>query len=59
MDKRVNLDMTIINVHGDFTDHPVVKDLPSNAGDTGLIPIWGTNFHMPCPGAVKLMLSSY
>lgn len=59
MDKRVNLDMTIINVHGDFTDRPVVKDLPSNAWDTGLIPIWGTKFHMPCPGAAKLMLSNY
>ena len=25
----------------DFSGGPVVKDLPSNAGDTGLIPGWG------------------
>ena len=24
--------------HGDFPDGPVVKNLPSNAGDAGLIP---------------------
>ena len=26
----------------DFPDGPVVKNLPSNAGDAGLIPGWGT-----------------
>ena len=26
----------------DFPGGPVVKNLPSNAGDTGLIPGWGT-----------------
>ena len=59
MDKRVNLDITIINIHGDFTGGRVVKNLPSNAGDTGLIPSWGTKFHMPYPGAAKLVLSNY
>ena len=28
---------------GDFPGGPVVKNLPCNAGDTGLIPGWGTN----------------
>ena len=27
---------------GDFPSCPVVKNPPSNAGDTGLIPGWGT-----------------
>ena len=27
---------------GDFPGGPVVKTLPSNAGDTGSIPSWGT-----------------
>ena len=27
---------------GDFPGGPVVKNLPSNAGDAGLIPVWGT-----------------
>ena len=27
---------------GDFPDGPVVKNLPSNPGDEGLIPGWGT-----------------
>ena len=26
----------------DFPGGPVVKNLPSNAGDTGFIPVWGT-----------------
>lgn len=44
---------------GTLLGGPVVKTLPSNAGDTGLIPSWGTKFLMPCPGAVKLVLSNY
>jgi len=31
---------------GDFTGGPVVKNLPANAEDTGLIPGQG-GFHMP------------
>ena len=27
---------------GNFPDGPVVKNSPSNAGDTGLVPGWGT-----------------
>ena len=29
---------------GDFPGGPVVKNLPSNAGDAGLITGWGTRF---------------
>jgi len=32
--------------YGDFPDGPVVKNLPANAGDVGLIPNLG-RFHMP------------
>ena len=31
----------------DFPGGPVVKTLPSDAGDVGLIPGRGTKFHMP------------
>ena len=34
----------------DFPGGPVVKNLPSNAGDEGLIPGQGTKIlHAPCP----------
>ena len=36
---------------GDFPDGPVVKNLPCNAGDAGLIPGWGTKI----PHATGLM----
>ena len=32
---------------GDFPGGPVVKNLPSNAGDAGAIPGRGTKIHMP------------
>ena len=28
-------------MHLDVPSDPVVKNLPTNAGDTGLIPVWG------------------
>ena len=31
----------------DTPDGPVVENLPSSAGDVGLIPGWGTKIHMP------------
>ena len=35
--------LLLINSEGwDFSDGPVVDNLPPNAGDTGLIPGWGT-----------------
>ena len=37
---------------GDFAGGPVVKNLPCNAGDTGLIPGQGTNTPT-CHGAAK------
>ena len=36
----------IYELLGDFTGGPVVKNLPANAEDTGLIPGQG-GFHMP------------
>ena len=41
------------NVGGDFPGGPVVKNLPSNAGDVGSIPGWGTKI----PHAVGQLLS--
>ena len=32
---------------GDFPGGPVVRNLPSNAEDTGSVPAWGTKSHMP------------
>ena len=32
----------LITICWDFPGHPVVKNLPSNAGDVGWIPGWGT-----------------
>ena len=32
---------------GDFTGGSVVRNLPSNAGDTGSVPGWGTKSHVP------------
>ena len=31
----------------DIPSGPVVENLPSNAGDVGLIPGWETKIHMP------------
>jgi len=31
----------------DLSGVPVVKNLPSNRGDVGSIPGWGTKIHMP------------
>ena len=43
--EKVSQCYTKVNVW-DFPDGPVVKNLPANAGDTGLIPGPG-RFHMP------------
>ena len=32
---------------GDFPGGPVVKNLPSSAGDTSLVPNWEIRSHMP------------
>ena len=46
---------------GDFPGGPVVKNLPSNAGDTGSIPGWGTKIPhtagqlSPCATTIELM----
>ena len=39
----------------DFPGGPVMKNLPSNAGDTSLVPDWEIRSHMPelRPGADK------
>ena len=37
-----NLQINIIKKKRDFPGGPVVKSLPCHAGDTGLIPGWGT-----------------
>ena len=34
--------ISIITLNGDFPGGPVVKNPPSNAGDVGSIPGWGT-----------------
>ena len=41
---------------GDFTGGPVVKNLPANAEDTGLIPGQGG---FTCQGATKPMSHNY
>ena len=38
--------MHLKNILRNFPDGPVVKELPANVGDTGLIPVPG-RFHMP------------
>ena len=46
----------------DFSGGPVVKNPPSNAGDAGSIPGWGTKIlHAtgqlsPCPTTIELVL---
>ena len=41
----------------DFPSGPVVKNLPCNAGDAGLIPVWGTEIpqsaEQPSPSALE------
>ena len=37
-----NLQINIVKKKRDFPGGPVVKSLPCHAGDTGLIPGWGT-----------------
>ena len=40
---RLYIDPSIVSCwEGGFPGGPVVKNLPCNAGDTGLIPGWGT-----------------
>ena len=41
----------------DFPGHPVVRNLPSSAGDVGSIPGWGTK--PTCFGTAKTVGSSY
>jgi len=44
----LNCFCTFVKNHlGDFPGSPVVKTLPSNAGDAGLIPNGGSKSHMP------------
>ena len=46
---------------GDYPGGPVVKNLPSNAGDTGSIPGWGTKIPLaagqlsPCAATTQSM----
>ena len=49
-----------VNKNGDFTGGPVVKNPPSNAGDAGSTPGWGTKIPhaagqlSPCATTIEL-----